>query len=191
MMGSIREILASFSRLFQWWVVVAPWEQALRIRGGKRSTLLLPGVHFRIPFWDRIYRQSIRLRAYGVPTQTVGTKDGFVVSLRLVLMYQIDNLERVYDSIENLDTLAAMAASGAAGYIATHDLADIKAPDIEQVASDNLDLTKYGMKGNGDSSVKVVEMACVKKTYRLITGDMSSEGYWSSINLRDHIDDRD
>ena len=55
-------IVRSLWRPFQWWVVVAQWELGLRIRLGKKTKALNPGIHFRIPFLDRIYIQSARLR---------------------------------------------------------------------------------------------------------------------------------
>ena len=58
----IRELFAQLSNVLTWVVVVAPWEQALRIRWGKTATLLKGGVYLRIPFIDRIYRQSVRKR---------------------------------------------------------------------------------------------------------------------------------
>ena len=66
----IREILSIIGDLFTWIVIVAPWEQALRIRLGKRVKLCKAGCYLRIPFIDRIYRQSIRRRLSYFQTQT-------------------------------------------------------------------------------------------------------------------------
>lgn len=192
MMGSLREILASFSRLFQWWVVVAPWEQALRIRGGKRSTLILPGVHFRIPFWDRIYRQSVRLRSMGVPSQTVATKDGYVVELRMVINYQIDDMEEVYKTLESPShVLSALAASAAAKHITRCNLDECHAAEIELAASEALNLEDFGLSSGNCMPVRVVDLAYIKRTYRLISGGLSPEGYWAGMDLERHIDQQE
>jgi len=182
MFSGLRELFSSFSKIFQWWVVIAPWEQALRIRGGKRSTLLLPGVHLRIPFWDRIYRQSIRLRSTGTPSQTVATVDGFVVELRMVITYQIDDLEKVYQTLQSPENvLSALAAGAAARYINSRTLDQIRPAEIEKLAAEAITLEKFGLKS--DDPLRVTDIAFVKRTYRLITGGTADDGYWHNINL--------
>ena len=42
-MNQILDLIREFFRLFQWWVIIAPWEQAVRVRAGKHLTLLQPG----------------------------------------------------------------------------------------------------------------------------------------------------
>lgn len=55
-----------FFRQFQIWVVVAPWEQAVRVRLGKHLSVLNAGVHLKLPFADLVYLQSVRLRISGI-----------------------------------------------------------------------------------------------------------------------------
>ncbi len=187
MLEGLKEVLASFSRLFQWWVIVAPWEQALRIRGGKRSVLLHPGIHFRIPMWDRIYRQSVRLRTIGVPPQTLATADGFVVELRMALVFQIASLEAMYSTLQSDDTLSIIAASAAARYVFGCKLQDIRPQEIEEEAAMALDLEKFGLEAR-PLPARVVDIAFVKKAYRLITGGVGQDSYWGSLSLSDHDD---
>lgn len=47
----IRELFAHIAEAFKFFFVIAPWEQALRIRGGKKVDLLGAGLYFRIPFF--------------------------------------------------------------------------------------------------------------------------------------------
>lgn len=190
-MGAIRELLSSFSQLFKWWFIVAPWEQALRIRGGKRSKLLCAGVHFRIPFWDRIYRQSVRLRANGMPSQTLSTADDYVLTVRLCIMYQIADMERVYESLEDLDALSALAATAVADYITSHRMDEITPSGIEQAATAALPMSRFGLESPDERSVRVIDVVRLKKTYRLITGDISRDGYWDEANFKSHVGQRE
>lgn len=61
-MNAFVEILRSFWRCFIWWVVIQPWEQGIRVRLGKKRVRLEPGIHFRIPYLDAVFKQSNRLR---------------------------------------------------------------------------------------------------------------------------------
>ena len=64
-------LLRTATEIFRWWVIVQPWESCLRVRLGRHVALLAPGVHWRIPYVDQAYRQSVRLRIAHLPTQTV------------------------------------------------------------------------------------------------------------------------
>ncbi len=190
-MGWVREIMQAGSKFFKWWVVVAPWEQALRIRGGKRAKLLHAGIHFRIPFWDRIYRQSVRMKAISVPSQTVSTADGMLIEVGMVLSFQVDNLERMYDTIDGTGPLLAQASAAAADHISQHDLKDIRAVDIERVASEAVPLAKYGLASMDELPVRVLHLARVRRAYRLITGGVAQDGgYYDGLDVNSH-DDRD
>ena len=72
-----------FFRSFQCWVTVAPWEAGLRVRYGTKAFLLNPGLHWRIPFLDRIFIQPVRLRTIEPPTITLTTKDGKMLSIKI------------------------------------------------------------------------------------------------------------
>jgi hypothetical protein len=62
--SGVKQIIEALKGLLVWWVTVAPWERALRVRLGKRVTLLGPGVHLRIPVADRVFGDSGRAPAY-------------------------------------------------------------------------------------------------------------------------------
>lgn len=180
----IRELIRGMSQFFKWWILIAPWEQALRVRGGKHSKLLLAGAHIRIPVWDRMYRQSVRLRAASVPAQTLSTTDGFAVEVRLCLMYQITDMEKLYESVDNPDALGAVAASAVAKYVTTRELGDLSVVGIEEAASAAMNLEDFGLAAEeGQSPVRVLDVVFLKRTYRLITGNIAKDGYWDNLNL--------
>ena len=75
MFGSttIVEAIRSFLTSWKWWIVVAPWEIAIRVRLGKTATSLLPGFHFRIPFLDEIHIVNTRTRIVRTPVTTLAS----------------------------------------------------------------------------------------------------------------------
>ena len=184
-MNGVWELLRSIGDLFTWWVIVAPWEQALRVRGGKRSMFLRPGVHLRIPFWDRVYLQSIRRMVAGATGQTITARDGKVLTVRIVVEYQIDNLQTVYDRLQNPQDIIRVAAQAAVvEFVGEHDCAECTARAIGGFVAEAIgsDMADCGLKV---VCANVTNLAAVR-TYRLISGE-GDGGYWEAMDPMKHI----
>lgn len=164
-----REFLQTLSSLFTWVVIVAPWEQAIRVRAGKNVHLLRAGAHLRIPFIDRFYRQPIRMRRAIVPSQLVTTKDGKAIALSGSLGYEISDLLKLYQTMHDAqDTIQADAQSRVAEFISAHTMEECSPVNIETHVEKYLRLARYGLKVD---EFKVVDIAVVKP-YRLISGEL-------------------
>ena len=50
----LRQILEILSRVVTWWVVVPPWQRALRLRLGTHQTELGAGIHLKIPYIHQV-----------------------------------------------------------------------------------------------------------------------------------------
>jgi regulator of protease activity HflC (stomatin/prohibitin superfamily) len=98
----MEQLIHWLSNLFsswKWWVVVAPWDNVIRVRLGKRAKVLGPGLHFQIPLIDRLMTVNTRLRIQTSPpvtlnvngrkarvvTATIGYR--IVEPLKAVMMY--------------------------------------------------------------------------------------------------------
>lgn len=186
-MNWVRDVFHALSRTIAWWFIVAPWEQAIRIRGGKKSTLVQPGVRFKIPFWDRVYRESVRERAIGTTPQVATSVDGKAYSLRAVVRCGIANMETLFNSVNNVDeVIGARVATLLAQYVSSHDSSSITPLGAQGFVNEHLDLSDYGLESEG---AEIIDFAAVR-TYRLITGD-GGNGYWDAMNVSRHIDQRD
>lgn len=163
MINSFWSLLDRFLGLFTWWVTVTPWEQALRVRLGKRVTRLVPGIHLKIPVIDAIYKQSVRLRSACLPVQTITTSDGKTITLAAVLNYEIRDIELLYMTLHHAeDTLRNLATGAIAAYVRSRPLSECGPEDI--VVGVGLDLDRYGIETAG---IQVIDYAVVR-TYRLI-----------------------
>lgn len=111
-MNWLTPILSAFSKPLKWWVIVAPWERGLRVRLGRKDVLLEPGPHFRIPFVDRIYVQSIRLRAISDMNQDLTTRDGKPLTVSYAIEFSIGDLRRVYETFTDPEAVL-LARAGA------------------------------------------------------------------------------
>lgn len=175
-MTAIIDLLRSFWRLFIWWVVINPWEMAIRVRLGKRRTRLGPGLSFRIPYADAIYRQSVRLRFTTLFPQTVTTRDGHTLTIAGVLGYTITNVDKLYDTLHQAeDALRAMAQGSIADYVHGHRFEDCSPGDVERGAGKSLALDSYGL---GFDTLRLTTFARVK-TYRFIMDNHQSS--WEDL----------
>ncbi len=166
--GRVNEFLLAlrqFFRSFRCWMVVSPWEQALRVRLGKRVTLLRPGFHWKLPILDVIYLQSVRLRLSSISKQTVSTCSGQVVTIAGSLGYRIEDIQLLYNSIHHAeDTITALTRSLIADYVSGHSLAACQPDKIQEAVNASIDFSRFGL---ADVKVYITEFAVVR-TYRLI-----------------------
>ena len=169
--GSITNLLNSLANLLTWWVVISPWDEAVRVRLGKHLKVLQGGLHLRIPFIDIIYRQSIRLRILHLNTQTTITKDGKALTIGGTVGYSIVDILRLYQTLHNAqDTLMNLASATIAQCIHERDAVELSPRVIGDMASQQLNFEQYGLASAG---VKITDFAIVK-SYRLIQDQRSS-----------------
>lgn len=90
-MISILERIAQFIKSFWPLFTVLAWENAVLVRFGKRVSLLLPGVHFRIPFFDAVSIVNTRLRIVHTEPQTLTTKDGRALVVSATIGFRISD----------------------------------------------------------------------------------------------------
>lgn len=171
----------AFAQPFKWWFVVAPWEQALRIRLGKRAVLMGPGIHFRLPFLDRVYRQSMRLRTIRDEGQTMTTADGRVLTISVGVEFEVADLRRLYESLANPEVvLLVRVRSVLAQEITTTHSSELTPASLQRAFEVPRD---WGLK-----SVRVFVVGfAYTRTYRLI----QSHCYETTTNLdvNQHDDD--
>lgn len=168
MFNTLNQIISQALSLFQWWIVIAPWEMAIRVRRGKRITVLGPGMHFRIPVLDRFFVQSTRKRFLNTPTQTVTTLDHQAVTVSGGTAYVIDDIAKLYSTLCDAQDVVQTETLGlVAEYIATRTYGVITPHTVAEYVNQNLNLDRYGL---GDVKFVITDYVCVK-TYRLITSN--------------------
>jgi hypothetical protein len=164
----INEILRNLGQLLVWIVVVAPWEQAIRVRAGKHTKVLGPGMYVRFPFVDRVHRQSTRRRLSAISAMTLTTKCGRTITVSAYVGYAIGDLFKLYNSLHHAeDTIEAEVASKMAGFIVSRTLAECGPDLVEQHVRSAMRLEQYGLK---DPEFFINNWAAVK-TYRFLMGE--------------------
>lgn len=176
----LTELLKYISQLFSWFVVIAPWEQAIRVRLGKNTRLLTAGWYIKIPFIDKIYKQSIRRRLRQVRPQTLTSQDRHVITCAGAVGYYVKDLNKLYDTLESPnDTIENEIAALVAEFVGRNNLKDCSSQGLEKFVKERMDLSRYGL--SGDEFYLTSFSTC--KTYRFITGEMGSWHHDSGMSM--------
>lgn len=174
-MEYIGKLLEFIQKLFVWWVIVSPWERGLRVRRGKRVRVLEEGMHLRIPFFDQIFIQAIRLRVVSMPPQTVSTRDGKTLTVVAAIGYSITDIEKVYQTLSHPEsTLCNLVMGHIAEYVGAHGFEECTPALIEREATLQLEKSQFGIRFE---YLRITGYAVVK-TYRLI-----QDGHWIPNDL--------
>lgn len=83
--------------------IVRPYERGLVERLGKFKREVGSGVHFIIPFFERMIRVDMREKVIDVPPQEVITRDNVVVTVDAVIYYEITDAYRVVYNVSNFE----------------------------------------------------------------------------------------
>jgi Membrane protease subunits, stomatin/prohibitin homologs len=178
-METFTALLKQIGQIFTWWVMVAPWEQALRVRAGRHVRRLEPGVHLRIPFLDTVHVQSVRLRLATFSMQTVMTRDRKALTVAGALGYAVGNIEQLYQALHHAeDTLTSLAMTAIAECAAHADADALTPATLSTAATQALGFADYGLV---DVSVRVTDFAFLR-TYRLVS-DTRWGTHGSSLNV--------
>ena len=155
---------------FRFLFIVDPWEQAIRVRAGKHIKKFQGGIHFRLPFFDKIYKQNTRKRVISIDAQTVTTTDKQSVTIAGALEYRITDVLPLYLLLHNAnDTIANTAQAVVSQYISTHELSQCEPDIIMKHVTEEINLKQWGLEGG---KFLLTDFAVVK-TYRFITGQIN------------------
>lgn len=167
----MKEVLATIAehitKLFNWYVIVAPWEQGVRVRFGKKIKHLYPGIYFRIPYFDAVFVQTTRTRVVTLTMQTITTTDGYAISINASCRYRIDDVFKLFNTLYHPDATIANIVLGEIGkYISSREKKDCPPEKIESEVSQTLGTLglEYGI---SDTNVGIISFAVVT-TYRMI-----------------------
>lgn len=83
--------------------IVRPYERGLVERLGKFRKEVKAGIHFIIPFFDRMIKVDLREHVIDVPPQEVITKDNVVVTVDAVIYYEITDAYKAVYNVSNFE----------------------------------------------------------------------------------------
>lgn len=162
---NINAFLSRIFDIFKWWIVIAPWEQAIRVRGGRSIKKLDSGIYFRIPGLDRFFVQSIRRRYLTTPTQAVTTLDGKAITISGGIAYSIKDIGVLYDTLQDpVSVIQTETRAIISNYIAANDFGKCNPKDLQEHVNSSIDFRMYGL----DSVEFYITDFVAVRTYRII-----------------------
>jgi regulator of protease activity HflC (stomatin/prohibitin superfamily) len=163
--NSLFESLINVLQRIKIWTTIQPWQRGVRVRLGKHTQLLEPGLHFRIPLLDTVATVNTRLRIAAFPSQTITASDGRPVTIAGNVGFRIDDPFKVLMALSHPEaSCSAYAQAAAARWVASRAVADVTVSEFEVQALDDV---RAAIPGVVFEFVTVTDFACVK-TIRLL-----------------------
>ena len=102
------------------------WEYTVE-RFGKYTKTLQPGLHFIVPFFDRVaYKMNMRERVIDVPSQAVITRDNAMVTADAVVFIQVMDPRKAAYEVNNLqNAIQQLSLTNVRTVIGSMDLDEI------------------------------------------------------------------
>lgn len=93
-------------------VIVEQWGAAVQLRFGKYHRTLQPGIHFKIPFFDRIAETSVITQSVSLPAQTLTTQDEQTIVLKAIVRYRISDVKKYLTEVEHANMVLVDTTQG-------------------------------------------------------------------------------
>lgn len=184
-MNELFGMVVRFLRAFHFWIFVAPWEKAVRVRAGKHVATLSPGFHLKLPVVDRIFLQSDRMRVTSAGKQTLTTRDQKVVTVSASIGYCISDIELLYRTLHHAeDTIINLVKSFLAEQIAATHACNLSLEGIRSAFSED-EFAAYGI---ASATLYITDLA-VARAFRLI-GDNSDYSWGQKLNTDQSTSER-
>jgi regulator of protease activity HflC (stomatin/prohibitin superfamily) len=129
--------------LYLTYFIVKQWERVALIRLGRIVKIEdKAGLHFRIPFIDRLYVVDMRMQTIQLKGQTTITKDNISVSIDTVVFTKVEDPEKVILQIEDYkDAVAKYAQTSIRDIMGKYSLDDLlmKREEVANAFKDKVD----------------------------------------------------
>jgi regulator of protease activity HflC (stomatin/prohibitin superfamily) len=167
-MQTIFDILRTFIAAFKFWVIVQPWEGAIRVRFGRRVRVLEPGCHLMLPFYlDHIVDMDVVTQVVSTRVQSIQTRDNHTLAIEGELRYRITNVEWAATRVQHLDdTLVNLTVGVVADVVSALKFPDCKVGPLRRLV---LNAVREECEGWGVEIERFyVASLCEHKAYRVM-----------------------
>lgn len=186
MLDRLIDFFISTLRIFQFWVVVYPYERGVRLRLGKFHAVLEPGFHWCLPLkLDRVLTIDVVIRTLRLGAQSLVTNDAKHVVVNSVVTCEIFDPRKALLEVEAIEHVIDDGCSGLiAAFVADNDLEYIVQccadPDAELIAECQENAAAYGVR------IIRVQFTDVSpsRTFRLLNSTNEAASYWASTDGR-------
>jgi regulator of protease activity HflC (stomatin/prohibitin superfamily) len=119
MFDRLFDFISSILDLFVFWVVIDEYERGVVKTLGKRrrsNPVLEPGLHFIWPLYiDEVLTDNVVPTVDEFDEQSLTTKDGKSITLNAVVMWSINDIQKILFDVEDADSALEEAGCGTIG----------------------------------------------------------------------------
>ena len=155
-------------------VIIRDYEQAVLLRFGKFNQVLLPGIHFKIPFFDEVIDQHVVITTLSLDAQSLYTKDKQNIVVKGLIKYRIADVKifllEVWDA---QDALSDMSASIIKNVIMSMTLDECTDSEIDNLLTKKVrvEAKKWGVEVQ---QVTLTDLAPIR-SFRLINDTFTNK----------------
>ena len=73
--------------------IIDEWEEAIVLRFGKYNRTVYPGLYFKIPFFDAVWKYTIITQSIDIPPQSITTADNKNVVVKGIIRFTISDIK--------------------------------------------------------------------------------------------------
>lgn len=102
--------------ILEWWsqilpfIIIRDYEQAVLLRFGIFHKVIMPGIHFKIPFFDEVIDQHVVTTTLSLDAQSLYTQDKQNIVVKGIIKYKIIDVKifllEVYDAQDALSDMS-------------------------------------------------------------------------------------
>jgi membrane protease subunit HflC len=110
MLDKLLELILQFIDDILPFTVIDHYDRGFRLRFGKeRGTELQPGLHWKLPFIDKILSHMVKTKTINLSEQTITTKDKQSVVIQCAIKYEVSDVKTLLLEVNDpVDALADM-----------------------------------------------------------------------------------
>lgn len=147
--------------------VLNEFERGVVLRFGKYSRRIGPGLHFKLPFIEEVWSDTVVPRTINLMSQTLTTKDGKTVVVSSVITTIINDVKKALLCVDGVDNAMEDICYGLIGdMVLGHTWDEILALDVSEVCRSSMNEigAQYGIE---ITNVQFQDIAYIK-TYRIM-----------------------
>ena len=166
--------------LSQWWhqiipfIIIRDYEEAVLLRFGRFHSVLKPGIHIKLPFFDEVIDQHVVVTTLSLDAQSLYTKDRQNIVVKGLIKYKIADVKtfllEVYDA---QDALSDMSQSIIKNVIMSMTLEECTDTELDNTLSKKVrvEARKWGVEVQ---QVTLTDLAPIR-SFRLINDNFTNK----------------
>jgi regulator of protease activity HflC (stomatin/prohibitin superfamily) len=166
--------------LSQWWhqiipfIIIRDYEEAVLLRFGRFHSVLKPGIHLKLPFFDEVIDQHVVVTTLSLDAQSLYTKDKQNIVVKGLIKYKIADVKtfllEVYDA---QDALSDMSQSIIKNVIMSMTLEECTDTELDNTLSKKVrvEARKWGVEVQ---QVTLTDLAPIR-SFRLINDNFTNK----------------